>query len=1172
VLSGVGLYGSAVAIHGNVAVVGAPESDSINIAAGMVYVYEYQDGNWREMARLYPSDPQEFISFGAAVAVSAERIVVGASGHTGAFANAGIVYVYEKNADGTWHSGTESARVFAPVPTQHQRFGLEVSLWQDLLVVGAADRAFLYRRVGDAFVKTATFTPSHKPRFTWIGSLQVTEGLVAIGDEEDLTPTHYGTVFLYEEPLAGWHDMTETAILTPSNSAGTYGRFGWSLSVGNDGILVGAPWYRTTNGSSTGAAFLFTKPASGWISKTQDAIFTTSKAGTWNFGASVLLTDTHAFVGNPDGKPASVGLFEKKAGGWVSGVEDKIVEVPGGPADFNFGRCMAISGDNLLVGCPLKTDRGGAGKACLYQKPAGGWNALAAPSHTFTDLDFSSARAGFGYDMATDGNFAVVAAPADHRNGVSQGAVYVFGFQNNQWTKLAKLKASDARYGDGFAASVALKGDYVIVGSPGHDSLRADGSVAIYSVGAAYVFKKPAGGWRDSYESWKIRAADALVNENFGKKVAIDGSYAVITSYNTEGGSNLHHGKAFVYKNNATHWNRVATLTTAADTKNDYFGRSIAIDDNTIVIGSGRLEFYILDPSFAYVYAKPAGEWRDATETAVLKPSVHRFGSLFGYAVGIDEDCIIVGEPLHRGTAGNTGCAYLFRKPASGWTTMTETAKLTARTEIAGSMLGLSVAIRGNQALVGAPDAKPGRLYLYQRGETGWEDAFENQVIVGETLPNETYFGSSIALAGQHFLVGSINDNFGAHKKAGSVTPYSIRLPAITAVPATLCQEQGAVPLVASPAGGRWSGPGISDQHRGVFDPGLARGGRHKVYYRVNDCEIAAIITVTPELNVHASDSVVCVNGPAVSLGASPAGGVWSGPGIANAQTGGFNPALAQVGSHTVVYTLNGCRKALRLRVVREEVPSFSLGPRVVTVCGEKETVLSAGTEGTFKYRWQYSPTGTHFEDVSPANKTSACAAQKTGYYLLQVSSGCSTARDTVYVHFVQPPGVAVVSSVRSEPCSADRTVLSTPYEAGVSYQWYHAKDSGTVFGPAPGDSRSNAYTPAESGAYQLVAVKNTCTSTSPPYRVRIEPPAALYIPNVITPNGDGKNDRFVLLHARGTCGINIYNRWGQPVFQSGDYHHDWQGDDLPNGVYYYQVYSKSNCFPVIRGWVQLLR
>ncbi|WP_158563336.1 Calx-beta domain-containing protein [Chitinophaga silvatica] len=86
---------------------------------------------------------------------------------------------------------------------------------------------------------------------------------------------------------------------------------------------------------------------------------------------------------------------------------------------------------------------------------------------------------------------------------------------------------------------------------------------------------------------------------------------------------------------------------------------------------------------------------------------------------------------------------------------------------------------------------------------------------------------------------------------------------------------------------------------------------------------------------------------------------------------------------------------------------------------------------------------------------------------------------------------------------------------------------------------------------------------------------ADLTFPNVFTPNGDGKNERFIIggLEKYPGSSIYIYNRWGSMVYQSKDYRNNWDGSQLNEGTYYYILeVRKPQGVTHYKGWIQLLR
>jgi gliding motility-associated-like protein len=78
-------------------------------------------------------------------------------------------------------------------------------------------------------------------------------------------------------------------------------------------------------------------------------------------------------------------------------------------------------------------------------------------------------------------------------------------------------------------------------------------------------------------------------------------------------------------------------------------------------------------------------------------------------------------------------------------------------------------------------------------------------------------------------------------------------------------------------------------------------------------------------------------------------------------------------------------------------------------------------------------------------------------------------------------------------------------------------------------------------------------------------------LPNIVTPNGDEKNDTFIVDERLAESNLRIINRWGEQVFASPVYKNDWNGDELPAGVYFYTL--RSSCLnEVIKGSVTIAR
>ena len=164
-----------------------------------------------------------------------------------------------------------------------------------------------------------------------------------------------------------------------------------------------------------------------------------------------------------------------------------------------------------------------SGSAYLFSKPAGGW---VGPVHESAKLTSSDGAAYdyFGYSVAIDGNTVVVGAYGDDDSGDSSGSVYLFRRPDSGWKSMmesAKLMPSDGAAYDYFGYRVAIDGDTVVVGAYGDDD-SGDAS------GSAYLFSRPFGGWTRGHQNARLSAADGEAHDFFGSSVAVSGNTVVI--------------------------------------------------------------------------------------------------------------------------------------------------------------------------------------------------------------------------------------------------------------------------------------------------------------------------------------------------------------------------------------------------------------------------------------------------------------------------------------------------------------------------------------------------------------------------------------------------------------------------------------------------------------------
>lgn len=380
--------------------------------------------------------------------------------------------------------------------------------------------------------------------------------------------------------------------------------------------------------------------------------------------------------------------------------------VPTNPTPMmSFGYSVAMDGDTVVVGAYWHhTPVTGGGAAYVFVKPEAGWPAITQVAKLSpSDVAFHDQ---FGWSVAISGNTIVVGSIYDDNSGkFNNGSAYVFVKPDGGWTDMAetaKLTSSDTQNSDEFGRDVAINGDTIVVGAPFDD---VDANV---DQGSVYVFLKPPGGWITSTETAKLTASDGLLGDLFGYSVDVSGNTIVAGAYGHNHGAGVGEGQAYVF-NQSGGWvsgTENARLTALESFDHEYFGRSVAVDGDLVVIGApGEDTFDQSGSDSAYIFLKPEAGWiGDLNEDAILSASDGEISDDFANTVAVSGNGVIVGAPLDDvADEVDQGSAYVYSKPESGWEDMTESEKLTASNGVEADQFGTSVSISNETIAAGAP-------------------------------------------------------------------------------------------------------------------------------------------------------------------------------------------------------------------------------------------------------------------------------------------------------------------------------------------------------------------------------------------------------------------------------------------------------------------------------------
>ncbi len=423
-------------------------------------------------------------------------------------------------------------------------------------------------------------------------------------------------------------------------------------------------------------------------------------------------------------------------------------EDAGAPAEF--GLSVALDGDRAVVGANRAACDSGdsnCGAAYVFERDGDVWTETARllPSD-------GAAFWYFGFAVALDGDRAVVTADgATCDGGADCGAAYVFDYDGNAWTETAKLVSSNPRSGIRFGNDVAVDGDRVVVGAFRDDCEPGDNA----GCGAAYVFEPDGeGAWA---ESARLTASDGGTTDWFGFSIALDGDRLLVGAQRDrcDGGDGTC-GSAYVFDYDGT-WEETARITASDGAPFDLFGFAADLDGDHALVGA-RGDDCTAGPACgaAYVFELEDGVW---TETTKLTPDERENEQLFGAAVALDGDGVLVGAEGEDCAGGglNCGAAYVFGTDSTGWA---QADRLVASDAASFDNFGVAVDLSGSYALVGAylvdcaAGFDCGAAYVFERagGTSVGAPAAAAGLALGPVFPNPargTAAASVSAAAGQ---------------------------------------------------------------------------------------------------------------------------------------------------------------------------------------------------------------------------------------------------------------------------------------------------------------------------------------------------------------------------------------------------------------------------------------
>lgn len=253
-----------------------------------------------------------------------------------------------------------------------------------------------------------------------------------------------------------------------------------------------------------------------------------------------------------------------------------------------------------------------------------------------------------------------------------------------------------------------------------------------------------------SPRSWELLASTGAENNYFGYSIAVSGNTLVVGNLT---------GQVYVYEKPASGWGNMVQTAELTSSEGLSFGPYVAISGDTVVVGSNTPN------GQAYVFVKPAGGWANMNQTAILSDGLS--GDYFGTGVAIDGNTIVVGAP---GGTEFQGAAYVFEEPPTGWAnTSWANAVLTSSNDTYLDLFGAFIAFNGNTIAIGAPyngdQTGPGAVYVYVKAEAGWTSMTQTAELTESVQGLYDSFGATLGISGSTIVAGAPQagaDNTGA--------------------------------------------------------------------------------------------------------------------------------------------------------------------------------------------------------------------------------------------------------------------------------------------------------------------------------------------------------------------------------------------------------------------------
>ncbi len=290
--------------------------------------------------------------------------------------------------------------------------------------------------------------------------------------------------------------------------------------------------------------------------------------------------------------------------------------------------------------------------------------------------------------------------------------------------------------------------------------LRFAGPIII----AMAILSPAATGQCVANELTKLTATDAAKFDGAGKSVSVSGDVAVMGAEKDDAAFNS--GAAYIFRAIEGNWEQEAKLTASDAAQQDFFGRSVAISGDAVLVGAYADDDAGESSGSAYVFRFDGLQWNEEAKLTAFDASP---GDRFGLAVALSNDVAVIGASFDRDGGFYSGSAYVYRFDGADWV---EEAKLTADEAAPNDLFGFSVAVSGDRVVVGTyldddSGNDAGAAYVYRFDGNTWNE--EAKLVASDAAPFDQ-FGFSVAISDDRIAIGAhLDDDAGSRSGAAYI-------------------------------------------------------------------------------------------------------------------------------------------------------------------------------------------------------------------------------------------------------------------------------------------------------------------------------------------------------------------------------------------------------------------